>query len=134
MNHRVKVIVNGRPYLIEVPDLQAGPLTVRVNGRSYNVEVEDADDITIDQELNDQETAVSPQTSSISTLTAPMPGQIIDIAVQPGERVSTGQALCTLEAMKMRNIIRSPRDGIIAGIAVTPGQTVHHGDVLITYG
>ncbi len=134
MNHRVKVIVNGRPYLVEVADLEATPLTVRVNGRSYNVEVENADGIAVGQELKDPETAVSPKTSSISTLTAPMPGQIIDIAVQPGEKVSTGQVLCTLEAMKMKNIIRSPRDGSIAGIAVKPGQTVHHGDALLTFG
>lgn len=133
MNHRVKVIVNGRPYLVEVADLEATPLTVRVNGRSYNVEVENADGIAVGQELNDPETAVAPQTSSTYTLTVPMPGQITDIAVQVGEWVSVGQALCTLEAMKMKNIIRSPREGMIAGIAVKPGQTVHHGDALLTY-
>jgi propionyl-CoA carboxylase alpha chain len=133
MNHRVKVIVNGRPYLVEVVDLEATPLTVRVNGRSYRVEVKNEDGSAFGQEMNDPETAVPPKTSSAYTLTVPMPGQITDIAVHVGEQVSVGQALCTLDAMKMKNIIRSPRDGIIAGIAVKPGQTVHHGDVLFTY-
>jgi biotin carboxyl carrier protein len=132
MNHRVKVIVNGRPYLVEVADLEASPLTVRVNGRTYNVKVENEDGNAVGPELNEPETAVSPKTAT-HTLTVPMPGQITEIAVQVGERVSVGQALCTLEAMKMNNVIRSPRDGIIAGIAVEPGQTVHHGDVILTY-
>ncbi len=64
---------------------------------------------------------------------APMPGHIVDIVVKPGDEVSVGQTLCSLEAMKMKNAIRSPRDGLIAGVEVTTGQAVAHGDILVTF-
>jgi len=62
-----------------------------------------------------------------------MLGHIIDIAVKPGDEVSTGQTLCSLEAMKMKNTIRSARDGVIASVDVTVGQPVTYGDVLVTF-
>ena len=62
-----------------------------------------------------------------------MPGNIIGIEVQPGDQVKHGQTLLTLEAMKMKNAVRSPRDGVVATIEVTAGQTVAHGQVLVTF-
>jgi biotin carboxyl carrier protein len=62
-----------------------------------------------------------------------MPGNILGLAVRPGERVRVGQELCSLEAMKMRNAIRSSREGVIARVEVTEGQTVAYGDVLFTF-
>ena len=43
------------------------------------------------------------------------------------------QTLCSLEAMKMKNAVRSPRDGVIGSVEVYEGQTVSHGDVLFTF-
>jgi len=62
-----------------------------------------------------------------------MPGIVLNIAVRPGDHVDFGQRLCSLEAMKMNNAIRSPRDGVIATIHVTEGQTVLHHDLLFTF-
>jgi biotin carboxyl carrier protein len=64
---------------------------------------------------------------------APMPGNITAVLVKPGDQVSAGQELCSLEAMKMNNAIRSPRDGIVATVVASPGQTVNHGDTLVTF-
>jgi biotin carboxyl carrier protein len=66
------------------------------------------------------------------TVSAPMPGTILDIAVQPGTEVSEGDTLCNLEAMKMKSPIRSPGDGTVAQILVTEGQNVAFGDILFT--
>lgn len=66
-------------------------------------------------------------------LVAPMPGTILEIHVQPGERVTRGQKLMTLEAMKMKNAIKSPYDAVVAQVLVQPGQTVRYGDVLICF-
>jgi biotin carboxyl carrier protein len=66
-------------------------------------------------------------------LVAPMPGTILDIHVQPGERVTRGQKLMTLEAMKMKNAIKSPYDAVVAQVLVQPGQNVRYGDVLICF-
>ena len=66
-------------------------------------------------------------------MTAPMPGNILDIAVKPGDRVIHKQLLCNLEAMKMKNALRSPREGTIATVHVYEGQTVVYGDLLFTF-
>jgi propionyl-CoA carboxylase alpha chain len=62
-----------------------------------------------------------------------MPGVIVETLAQPGDRVKYGQPLCTLEAMKMKNVLRSPRDGLVATVEVSPGQAVAHGQVLYTF-
>jgi propionyl-CoA carboxylase alpha chain len=62
-----------------------------------------------------------------------MPGDILNIAVKPGDKVVIGQQLCMLEAMKMKSAIRSARDAVIASVEVAEGQAVSHGDVLITF-
>ncbi len=145
---RLKVIVNGKPYTVEVGDLTASPITVNVNGRPYLVNIETArletvpaDEPVVALETVARETS-APEKAPIPTgpagpqvhqVTAPMPGNILDIAVKPGDRVSYRQRLCSLEAMKMKNAIRSPRDGVIASVEVTEGQTVAHGDVLFTF-
>jgi biotin carboxyl carrier protein len=63
---------------------------------------------------------------------APMPGNILDVAVRPGETVTVGQALCALEAMKMKSAIRSPRNARVKAVHVADGQPVAHGDLLVT--
>jgi biotin carboxyl carrier protein len=64
---------------------------------------------------------------------APIPGVIISIQVKQGDEVSLGQELCVLEAMKMKNTIRSPRAGVIASVNVSSGETVKHHDVLVEF-
>jgi biotin carboxyl carrier protein len=71
--------------------------------------------------------------SLIKVVRAPIPGVIVSISVQPGSEVSTGQELCVLEAMKMKNTIRSTRSGKIASVSMQIGQHVKHHDVLMEY-
>jgi biotin carboxyl carrier protein len=70
----------------------------------------------------------------VGALTAPMPGKILSVEVSHGDRVSRGQTLVILEAMKMKNAIKSPYDGIVLEIRVRPDQTVAHGDLLVQLG
>ncbi|MEV4561104.1 biotin carboxylase N-terminal domain-containing protein [Kitasatospora sp. NPDC049285] len=58
------------------------------------------------------------------TLTAPMPGTVTVVKAQVGERVSRGQALLVLEAMKMEHVISAPHDGTVGEVRVTAGATV----------
>jgi len=64
---------------------------------------------------------------------APIPGVILSIAVREGTEVAIGQDLCILEAMKMKNSIRSPRKGIIAGVPISVGQAVRHHEILMEF-
>ncbi len=61
-----------------------------------------------------------------------MPGNILDVKVKVGDKVTNGQCLCVLEAMKMENEIPAPRDGVITSVVVAKGATVEAGSVLVT--
>jgi biotin carboxyl carrier protein len=64
-------------------------------------------------------------------LTAPMPGKVLKVEVAQGARVTRGQSLLVLEAMKMKNSIRAPQDCTVLEVLVQPGQSVAYGDALL---
>jgi 3-methylcrotonyl-CoA carboxylase alpha subunit len=66
-------------------------------------------------------------------LTAPMPGKIIEVTAQAGQRVRRGEALLVLEAMKMEHTIVAPADGIIDGVHFSAGDLVEEGVALIAF-
>jgi biotin carboxyl carrier protein len=144
MKQNIQVTVNGKSYEVEIEDLDASPLCVRVNGQEYQVAVDEAPAASpaslapAAAPVRPAAVLATPPAPGVSgaasdTLTAPMPGVILSVAVKPGETVSYGQLLCTLEAMKMKNAIRAPREGTIAHVEVQEGQRVNYGDVLITF-
>ncbi len=62
---------------------------------------------------------------------APMPGNIVAVNVEPGQRVSAGQVLIILEAMKMENLITCTEDGTVTEVRVAAGAQVEAGQVLL---
>ena len=64
-------------------------------------------------------------------LTAPMPGKVVSFAVQAGDKVSKGQALAVMEAMKMEHTIAAPADGVVAELLYAPGDQVTEGAELL---
>jgi biotin carboxyl carrier protein len=68
-----------------------------------------------------------------ATMSTPMPGMVVAVSVAAGDHVKKGQPILTLEAMKMRNDLKSPRDGKIKDVKVATGQTVAKGDVLVEF-
>ena len=67
------------------------------------------------------------------SLSAPMPGTILEVNVKAGDTVTRGQQVAILDAMKMHNVIGAPRDGTIAEVCVDAGQTISHGDAIVTF-
>jgi biotin carboxyl carrier protein len=65
------------------------------------------------------------------TLTAPMPGKILDIKVNIGDSVESGQPLVILEAMKMENVMTAPASGEVKEIPIKQGINVNQGDILV---
>jgi biotin carboxyl carrier protein len=86
------------------------------------------------QEPTTEPSSTLRQQEGTETVTAPMPGTILDIAVKVGAVVQHGDVLCNLEAMKMKSPIRSPRAGTLVDILISEGQNVGYGDVLFTVG
>lgn len=68
-----------------------------------------------------------------NVLSCPMPGLVVAVRVEKGERVFRGQELVILESMKMESGVPSPRDGVIDEIIVEEGKPVETGDVLLRF-
>ena len=66
-------------------------------------------------------------------MTAPLPGTVIEIFIKAGDQIEAGQVILIIEAMKMKNSIRSRRAGKIAEVLVSAGQTVAHKQVLVRF-
>lgn len=66
-------------------------------------------------------------------ITAPMPGLVVKIEVAPGDRVTAGQGVVIVEAMKMENELKAPADGVVSAVHVATGDTVAKDQVLVDF-
>ena len=143
-NTEFSIVIDGQTYHVKIKELAGGELEVELDGSIHKVsmaEVTGQDNLS--QMLSTSKIAPAPAApipparrttvGGENHLAAPMPGDIVEILVKPGDQVCVGQELCVLEAMKMKNILRSPRDGVVASIEVTLGQSVKYGDVLVRF-
>jgi len=64
---------------------------------------------------------------------APMPGVISTVAVKPGQTVSAGDVLLSIEAMKMETALHAERDGTIGEVLVSPGTQIDAKDLLVVF-
>lgn len=112
---------------------------VTVNGTVYEITLEAIDAKDVKAAPAPAATAAAPAATPApvaapaggETVTAPMPGNILDIKVANGASVKSGDVLIILEAMKMENEIVAPCDGTV-NVAVTKGSAVETGAVLCT--
>ncbi|SNZ08321.1 acetyl-CoA carboxylase biotin carboxylase subunit [Cohaesibacter gelatinilyticus] len=74
---------------------------------------------------------IPPDTSNL--LLCPMPGLVVSIAVQEGQQVQAGEALATVEAMKMENILRAERDLVVSKINAVPGDSLAVDAVIMEF-
>ncbi|WP_323783375.1 acetyl/propionyl/methylcrotonyl-CoA carboxylase subunit alpha [Leisingera sp.] len=72
-----------------------------------------------------------PDTSKM--LLCPMPGLIVKVDVEAGQEVQEGQALCTIEAMKMENILRAEKKGVVTKINAGAGDSLAVDDVIMEF-
>jgi oxaloacetate decarboxylase (Na+ extruding) subunit alpha len=113
----------------QAPADDAGVYTVKVNGREYVVEVSAGGDV----ERMDaaQPPAAAPATGGES-VPSPLAGNIVRVNANVGDRVSAGDVILILEAMKMETEVRASRDGTVAAVSVKAGDVVAVGDALVT--
>ena len=136
----VRVKVGDRWYTVEVGDLSTSPVEVTVDGETIYVEVEGPTGGTRSatrrppppRAPRQDPPQVRSSTSSTSEklIVSPMPGRVMAVKVVPGDAVESGQEVCTVEAMKMEQSIRSPRAGVIKTVHIQPMQQVRAGDPL----
>ena len=149
MNKRqVKVTIEGKLFEVEIEDLTTSPIKVVVNGKPYIVNnfetVEEGVALAstrvatsvpspVYQPVAPKPAAQPANAASGNRFTSPMPGTVLEILIKAGDKVTPGQQLCSLEAMKMKSAIRSPREGIIASVEVTDKQRVAFGETLFIF-
>ena len=116
-------------------------LIVTVNGVAYNVTVEEGTGAAVPAAAPAAAPAPAPTaapapaaagSAGAVSVNAPMPGNILDVRVKPGDSVKAGDVLLILEAMKMENEISAPQDGTVASVNVRKGDVVNSGDLLCT--
>lgn len=101
---------------------------ISINNNVYNVTISDKLDMLIN-EMG----FTSGSKKVITSITAPMPGLIIEISVKEGQEVKENDSLLILEAMKMENSITSPIDGVIKAIHSKKGDAVEKNQLIIEF-
>ncbi|KHO62758.1 Biotin-requiring enzyme [Thermoanaerobacter sp. YS13] len=133
---RFIINVNGKDYEVEIEEIREGITStistartventkgrgreetiVELSGKEDRVEVKQVKKETIDKG---------------HTVTAPMPGTIVDVKIKIGDVVKRGDVLLILEAMKMENEIITPIVGRVVAVNVQKGSSVKSGDILV---
>ena len=98
-------------------------------GRTFRVEVADERRWRMRRARSD---GMSP-TAGLEPVRAPMPGLVLRVDVEQGQRVAEGQGLLIVEAMKMENELRARAGGRVRRVHVAAGESVRRGDVLIEF-
>lgn len=99
---------------------------IELNANRYQVKISDA----LDQ-LISQMGLSAVASKEINELKAPMPGMILELMVEEGQRIEQGDNLLVLEAMKMENTLTAPRDGVIKTLSIEKGDTVEKNQLLL---
>ena len=121
--------VGGRLYrVIARRGAAQGQFTLELGGFRFEVEVLDERARSIRQLSGAAARPAGP-----ASLVAPMPGLVVRVLVQPGDRVQAGQGVMVIEAMKMENELRTRTPGIVRSVAVTPGSAVEKGALLVEF-
>ena len=119
--------VGGAPLVLKVGKISGG-FRIRSRGADLKVHVRSPRQAELARLMPEK---LPPDTSKL--LLCPMPGLIVTVAVEEGQEVQEGQALCTVEAMKMENILRAEKKGVVAKINAGPGDSLAVDDVIMEF-
>jgi propionyl-CoA carboxylase alpha chain len=122
-----RLMVDGSPLVLKVGKIPGG-FRLRTRGADLKVHVRSPRQAELARRMPEK---LPPDTSKL--LLCPMPGLIVRIDVEVGQEVQEGQALATVEAMKMENILRAERRGIVAIIKCGPGDSLAVDEVIMEF-
>ncbi len=122
-----RLSVDGQAVVMKVGKIPSGFL-LRLRGAELKVHVRTPRAAELARLMPEK---LPPDTSKF--LLCPMPGLVVKINVAEGDEVQEGQALATVEAMKMENILRASRKGVVSKINAVPGASLKVDDVIMEF-
>ena len=141
------ITYKGKKYVAETVQIGPGQFNVLLNGKSvrFNAARVDQQTLSITTALGNSEVKILSEREKLAAelfgvgagsaaegdIHAPMPGLILRVEVREGDKVSAGQPLLIMEAMKMENEIKSPLDGTVTRIQVEEQAAVEKDDLLL---
>ena len=127
MLRKFKIKLNEKEYVVEMEELTPGVQMVPVQAQP-------AQPVAAAQPVQEvaQSAPIAQKKGEGQEITAPMPGNILKVNKQTGDKVAKNEPVVVLEAMKMENEIVSPVDGTVTSIMVSAGQFVDVSEILFT--
>ena len=133
-----------KTYEVEIKDIHARPVIAHVDGQEFEVNPENGTKPEAGAERSVQKDAqetkslesLKPRSSpglNVNEMRAPLPGTVTEVFVKAGDQIESGQVILVIEAMKMKNSIRSIRAGKIAEVLVSAGHTVAHKQIMVKF-
>ena len=122
-----RLLVDGRPLVIKVDRAPAG-YRLRTRGADLKVHVRRPRGAELARLMPEK---LPPDTSKF--LLCPMPGLVVRVNVAAGDEVQEGQALATVEAMKMENILRAEKKAVVKSVNAEAGQSLKVDDVIMEF-
>ena len=127
----LRVRIEDRWFTVEVDDLNDSPVRVLVDGEAVDVDPEQVREPAPVRPAPPPSQPTGSVPSPTKSFRSPMPGVIISVSVKPGDQVVTGDEICVLEAMKMRQSLRADWSGIVKTVHVQAGEQVLDGDAIV---
>ncbi len=122
------LLLDGRTWSFPMESKGRGVWSVQAQGEEREVEVLDERAAHIRSLVGEGAAPTGPL-----ALKAPMPGLVVRVLAETGQRVAAGDSLVVLEAMKMENELKAAGQGTVTEVAIRPGQTVERGQILIRF-
>ncbi len=143
------VVIGGKTYAIRFEgDLRDVAVNGTVNGKAFSAQIER---LMLAYRVTHHGSTVevrvlSPRAAELNALMpfkappdlskfllSPMPGLLVDVAVQPGQAIRAGEKLAVIEAMKMENILVALRDGVVARVMASKGESLAVDQVIMEF-
>lgn len=148
-NHRLELkqvgggwhcVVDGKEISVDATQIDLDTFSLIIDGESFEVRREPDGKLFVrgiryDTSVEDPRSWRGKRRGAGSTegpqkLTASMPGKIVRVLAHEGDKISAGQGIAVIEAMKMQNEIKSPKEGTLKKLMVRAGVNVNAGEVL----
>ena len=139
---KYNVTIKNKSYVVEIEDINVRPVIAYVEGIRVEV-IPDTNPLGVGgirqevqkdaKEVHSFDLRQSTSNQGINEMTAPLPGTVVEVFVKDGDVIETGQVIVIIEAMKMKNSIRSTHAGKVTEVLVKAMQTVAHKQPLVRF-